>query len=273
MLPAAVPLGASPKKRGRPPKSPEERAPKPRKEKCGAWGRHAQQPCRNPAGFKTDHVGTGRCHLHGGRSLVKHGRYAKVQNQAIKDLLDDLDDDLDPFDLLPEVKLLRALILNYVNNYDAYIAALERWQRSFEKKFQSDWTAWWNTLRADILETEDREMKDSLLAQMPDPMDYLPSKPLNLPDIMTVGGFIVQVGGLIEKIRKLRSTDTFSMQTVDRLWAAMAGHLTQAAGEVIKDDAVRDTLLDTVEAKWASINLAELSSRRAVEGEAEGEED
>lgn len=36
-------------------------------EKCGRLTR-AGLPCKNPAGFKTDHVGEGACHLHGGKS-------------------------------------------------------------------------------------------------------------------------------------------------------------------------------------------------------------
>jgi len=268
------PLGdATRKSRGRPRKAPEDKAVRVRepKEKCGAWGRHAQQPCRNPAGFKTAHVGQGHCHLHGGNAPVKHGRYAKIQNQAVKDLLDELEDDEDPMNLLPEVQLLRALVINYVNEYEKYMAALEAWQRSFDKAFQSKYMAWWDTLRADILETGDREIKESLLAQMPDPMSYFPSRPLNLPDILQVGNFLVRIGSLVEQIKKLKSTDTFSMATIDRLWHSMAGHLTQAAGEVIKDDSVRETFLTAVESKWGTINLAELSSRRAVESEEEGE--
>lgn len=261
------------KSRGRPKKAPEEKVIKARepKEKCGAWGRQGQMPCRHPAGFRTDHSGFGKCYLHGGNAPVKHGRYARVQNQAIKDLLDELEDDDDPMNLLPEVQLLRALVINYVNNYEGYIAALEAWQRSFDKAFIGKWQAWWEEMRADILETEDREMRDHMIEQMPDPMSYLPAKPLNLPDIMQVGGFLVQIGQLVERIKKLKSTDTFSMQTVGRLWASMAGHLTQAAGEVIKDDSIRETFLTAVESKWNTINLAELSSRRTSEGEEEGE--
>lgn len=52
---------------------------------CGAKTR-AGTPCRRPAGWGTDHVGEGRCKLHGGRSLrgflhprYKHGRYAQYE--------------------------------------------------------------------------------------------------------------------------------------------------------------------------------------------------
>lgn len=47
----------------------------PTKSPCGASTR-AGAPCRNQAGFKTDHPGFGNCHLHGGATTNgrKHAR-------------------------------------------------------------------------------------------------------------------------------------------------------------------------------------------------------
>ena len=56
---------------------------------CGAKTRTGGR-CKYKAGYKTDHVGTGRCHLHGGRTKgagapkgnkngLKHGRYSKAK--------------------------------------------------------------------------------------------------------------------------------------------------------------------------------------------------
>lgn len=46
------------------------------KNTCGARNR-AGNPCRQPAGWGTDHVGSGRCKLHGGASLrgVEHPNF------------------------------------------------------------------------------------------------------------------------------------------------------------------------------------------------------
>jgi len=41
------------------------------------------QPCKNRAGYKTDHPGAGRCFLHGGRNQVKHGQYANRRHQVV----------------------------------------------------------------------------------------------------------------------------------------------------------------------------------------------
>lgn len=69
---------------------------KPDDDHCGAQVRPPQIPdewdqdvgyCANPAGFRTDHTGDGRCYLHGGISTThgtnyaeKHGMYADRQN-------------------------------------------------------------------------------------------------------------------------------------------------------------------------------------------------
>ncbi|MHB8573562.1 MAG: hypothetical protein ACYDAY_11525 [Candidatus Dormibacteria bacterium] len=45
-----------------------EKGPVTRKETCPATSKTTGNQCRNRAGFKTDHVGFGHCHLHGGRT-------------------------------------------------------------------------------------------------------------------------------------------------------------------------------------------------------------
>lgn len=56
-----------------------------RKAICGARKRNGEGVCQLPAGWGTDHPGTGRCKLHGGCAVFygadnpayKHGRYSK----------------------------------------------------------------------------------------------------------------------------------------------------------------------------------------------------
>lgn len=44
-----------------------------------------RSPCGNPAGFKTNHPGIGRCKLHGGNAPIKHGRYSAVVRAIAKE--------------------------------------------------------------------------------------------------------------------------------------------------------------------------------------------
>jgi hypothetical protein len=67
---------------------------------CGAKNRQGD-PCRQRAGWGTDHLGSGRCKLHGGRSsgppkgtqnALKHGLYTKaaiVERKRINRLIRD----------------------------------------------------------------------------------------------------------------------------------------------------------------------------------------
>lgn len=78
-------------------------------DKCGAKNR-AGSPCARPAGWGTDHAGSGRCKLHGGAAPIKHGRYSKVARARLGEYLDLLEADPDPLNLLPELLLIRAQI-------------------------------------------------------------------------------------------------------------------------------------------------------------------
>lgn len=229
--------------------------------RCGAKNRQGK-PCGNAAGFKTDHPGTGRCHLHGGLTPAPTGRYSSVSRPRVKELLEKFEADPDPLNLLPEAQLLRALLHDYIDRYDKQDEMLTRWNLSFEKGFQSAWQEWWRSVRADAIERED-DLSAELLAEMPDPMNFLPSKPLRMADITEVGGLIGRVGTLVEQIRKSQTQHTFTMDTVNLLWKVMAGHITDAALEVIGDDELRQSYLAAVERRFASISLAELASRRA----------
>lgn len=91
---------------------------------CNAHRRNGEL-CRNKAGFRTPHPGEGRCYLHGGCSprgmahpSFKHGQhsaYLSVVSDSVADKLDMLAD-YDPLDLTNEAQLLRALLLDTLDN-------------------------------------------------------------------------------------------------------------------------------------------------------------
>lgn len=231
---------------------------------CGARRNKADAICKRPAGWGTDHPGQGRCKLHGGLTPAPTGRYASVERPRVRELLERFESDPDPMNLLPEVQLLRALLLDYINRFDEQDRMLTRWNLSFEKSFQAEWTEWWREVRADAIEAQD-DLSEELLAEMPDPMEFLPSKPLRMADITEVSSLVSQVGTMVERIRKAQTQHTFTMDTVNLLWKVMGGHITDAALEVISDDDLRNAYLSTVERRFASISLAELASRRAAD--------
>jgi hypothetical protein len=77
--------------------------------KCEAKTR-AGTPCRKPAGWGTDHVGQGRCRLHGGASLrgraspsFKHGLYSKYLTEEETVDFEEFKQRFDPCSLDEEV--------------------------------------------------------------------------------------------------------------------------------------------------------------------------
>lgn len=220
---------------------------------CGATTR-AGTPCQRAAGHGTDHVGQGRCRLHGGAAPVKHGRYATINRPRIRDLIEVYRADPDPLNVLPEVELLRALVTDFIERYDENTEALIRWNRTFDRAYHS--------ARAMAIDME--RDPDEI-----DPLDIVPSRPDKVVDILAAGQFITQISNIVDRVRKARETQTFSMATIDKLWEAQSAHLMQASQEVIHDSALRESLLTAVAQRWGTINLAALASGRPAEGESE----
>lgn len=87
---------------------------------CGAKTR-AGTPCKQKAGWATDHVGQGRCKLHGGKSIgqpIKVGRYSLKHKQSLYNKQADFMADPEPADLTAELALMRALMQDYIERYD-----------------------------------------------------------------------------------------------------------------------------------------------------------
>lgn len=91
-------------------------------------GSHRGTPCKRPAGAGTKHLGVGRCRTHGGNARVKHGWYSAITHARIAGVLDDLSKiEMNVMDLIPEANLLRAMTIDFVNQYDAFVEAILAW--------------------------------------------------------------------------------------------------------------------------------------------------
>lgn len=112
---------------------------------CGAMSRNGE-PCQHPAGFRTQHPGEGRCYLHGGMSprgadspSFKHGnrsRYTAVLKTQLAEKLDLLENH-DPVDIVDELQLQRALLLDFIADKDTFSSSdrelLMRWAEQISR--------------------------------------------------------------------------------------------------------------------------------------------
>jgi hypothetical protein len=90
-------------------------------------------PCKKVAGWGTDHLGQGRCRLHGGATPIKSGRYSKIKRDPIRKLIEGYETDPDPLNILPEIAAARALFQDFVERYDEWRAALLSWHESYSE--------------------------------------------------------------------------------------------------------------------------------------------
>ena len=207
---------------------------KPYDKTCRAKTRKGTQ-CGRPAGWGTDHIGEGRCKLHGGKTPIKTGRYSKITRPRIKELIEQFENDPKPLDLLPEVKLLRALILDYIERYDEYTEAL---------------ILWWD---AEINPHEYGEAPEYNEDGSEKPHRY--SRPRKIIDILQVGGFIKDIGSLIEKVNKQKDKQAVSMEHLHRVMQAMAMETVAAIREVIEDADTGSRLATAIQRRWESIRI------------------
>jgi len=79
--------------------------------------------CKMPAGMRTDHLGTGRCYLHGGRAgkPITHGLYSKKLTSTVKDEYDKLVNDPALIDLYAEFSLSKTLLSNFIESINESI--------------------------------------------------------------------------------------------------------------------------------------------------------
>lgn len=75
--------------------------------------------CQQPAGWGTDHVGTGRCKLHAGNAGRPpiHGRYS-IRRAGLHEKMAQFYNDPAAGDLRSELALLRALLQGYLDRFD-----------------------------------------------------------------------------------------------------------------------------------------------------------
>lgn len=150
---------------------------------CGAKRRgRPDDTCKQPAGYKTDHPGRGRCKYHGGMTPIKHGRYSTIMHEQVRDKMDQLAKlETNVLDLEPEALLLRALTVEYVNNYEEFSEALLEWYRDPEVK----------------------------------------QKPRRIMDISDASSLVEAISRIVERIHKIQSEGAVSLATFARVTEQM----------------------------------------------------
>jgi hypothetical protein len=117
-----------------PSRTPEQRAAidnlpvKQSDEKCNArLGKGTY--CKLPAGFRTDHLGEGRCYLHGGRAgrPMVHGLYSKKMTSTVKEEYEKLVNDPALIDLHAEFAFTKTVMGNFMDSIKDKLESNQFW--------------------------------------------------------------------------------------------------------------------------------------------------
>lgn len=219
--------------------------------------------CQKPAGWGTDHVGQGRCRLHGGLTPVRHGRYSMIQRDSLRELAEQMATDPDPLNLVDDLIQARALYVDFINRYDTYAAALLAWHESYqasERPIGED--------RIMALETVVDELEALLGPADLDEYDeddpggpqrkaimearkliaYLRApngdgKPRQIMDVADAWRILSEATKIGERIERIRAANAISRPDLMRLMAEMGRvvvhHASDEVARKIKDDWLR----------------------------------
>jgi hypothetical protein len=143
---------------------------------CGGKTRNAatkNEHCNLAAGYGTDHLGEGRCKFHGGATPRNSGRYSRLKGkqESLHSLIEEHEMDPKPIDLKPDLAMARAVLEDFVSQYEEIKQAL----------------LMWNAQGADM-----------------------GARPQPLPQVADVRGLLQTVGDLAAKVSKIENANAVS---------------------------------------------------------------
>jgi hypothetical protein len=223
---------------------------------CGAKTRNptAKGPyCRHVAGKRTEHLGVGRCWLHGGNSKVTHGRYSSVKNTELADLISEQEEDPALFDTTSDIATVRALFVDFINRYDEYSAALLAWYNSFTPAYphravveaMQHWVAQYEK---DHGAEAAQHWEYKIIKNWVDTNLTANPRPTQILDVSEAYKMLGEVTKMVERVGKLHSANAVSRKEFMRIMLEIGNIIDQT----VTDDRTKTRIRD----KMGSLRLA-----------------
>lgn len=193
-------------------------------------------PCTNGKGHGTQHVGKGACKYHGGSASDGYkirGLYTGVESPSLANALERVRlSGTDPLDLAPEVEALRAIVIDFIERRDEYVESLIAFKQSFN---------------AGITTALGSSNELSALKAVQEIKEAINMRPIETIDISAASTIIDRVGRMAERIHKMRTTNTITMDQIKKLLDNMGMSL---ARHVQDADVIR-----RIQEEWSSIEI------------------
>lgn len=197
---------------------------------CRGWNAKRKKYCMARAGQATDHPGEGRCRNHGGTSLILHGRFSEVTRGSIREHHEklEIETEAEKLDILPEATMARALVANYVEEYEKF--------RDQIMEYNADEAA----------EAEGDGRKPRFL---------------KVPDLETAVELLERCAKIVDMVHKQRSANAVSLPDFFRVMALMSEVVNLEVRKLeqkgAKPQAIEECLQKIAE-DWATLKLKKL---------------
>lgn len=233
---------------------------------CGARNRSGGL-CKQRAGFGTSHFGRGRCKFHGGATPIKHGVHSTVHTTSIRDLAEHFEKNPDPLNILSELALMRALVVDFVNRWEEMRDALLAWHGSFTPEYKRE-RALEIQKEAEIPRRELQETIESLdrppegktwpdvvreafemgleIRERSDPLETL-ERPKQVLDVSDARALISEVTKIVARIHKFQSENAISQADFYRIMMGMG----QALETHVRDERILARIRDD----WLALRI------------------
>lgn len=146
-----------------------------------------------------------------GGAPITTGRYSRLQRERVRDLYHAYLTDPDPLNLHDELAMLRALVQDFIDRYDAWMEGLLAWHASFSWDPEVDGDG--------------------------PPVAHKPRQVLDISDAYRL---LAEIGRMVERIETLRAGKTVNHGDVALLLRRMA----EVVESYVVDDGIRRQIQD-----------------------------
>ncbi len=208
-------------------------------------------PCLNVAGFKTDHLRTGRCFKHfGRRENQRGGIYSKLDvGHRLRQILEELEGH-PILDLEEPLRLVLAKLYWYIEHEDEVRAQTTAWHESYTAFYQNQMEA----LEALLCAPPDMETLVPLLADMREALAAIPPKPREVYNPTDFVRIVSSVASLVTKIIEQRDKRSIPISVFADLQQAMAAIMVSNIQRDVPGK-VGQKLATKISTQWASIQV------------------
>jgi len=178
---------------------------------CGVV-KSKRPPCKQPKGYRTDHLGEGACYLHGGKSgVIKtglHSKYMKPLDSLIAECA--AKSDMELLDLRPKLAVIEALYTALVGRYDQDRRLLELFAETVSPEFEAILTGTTEQVGTAVTKLRQKYAQGGV------------TRPNVMLDVTGIVQLVEVFGRMVERIKRIENRNSIAKRSVERMMRQVA---------------------------------------------------